>query len=183
MDILEMLKKYGLELTDDQRGDFDKEFRKAYKSAQEVQKVKSDLETLKNELEETKLGLADNSKINSQYEELKVKYDKEIGEYKTQLDEINFNNVVSNSLSGVEFISDRVKKAILSELKEKNLEVEEGKFKGVNEFLQELYTNEPQNFKSVDTQIHTWGASGEQSQEQTENKPIVSDLLTSGRLF
>ena len=140
MDILELLKKYGVEIAEDKASDFNSEFRKSFKSA---------------------------AKGSENEEKLK----KEVEDYKNQLADIKFNTLLEKGLTGIEFANDRVKQSVLAEIKGKGFEEnEKGELAGLSDYLKDLYKKEPETFKAVDANVHTWGASKEEKENSGEKK-------------
>lgn len=172
MDILEMLKQAGVELTEEQRGGFEKEFRKNYKSVAELNKVKEDLKAKTTEVEELTQKLEDSTKSTGNLEELKKEYEDKIAGLTTELSEIKYKGILDKSLAGIEFSSDRVKQSVLADIRAKEFkEDKDGNLEGLDTFLKELYEKEPTTFKSVDNNIHTWGTSN--NSQNNETKPNV----------
>jgi len=170
MDILEMLKQVGVELPEDKRGDFDREFRKTYKSVAELNKLKEDLKAKTTEVEDLTQKLEDSAKSSGNLEELKKEYETKIAGLTTELSDIKYNNLLGKALAGIEFSSDRVKGSVLADIKAKGFkEDKDGNLEGLDTFLKELYEKEPTTFKSVDNNIHTWGGSGKTV--ETSEKP------------
>lgn len=169
MDILEILRQAGVELTEEQRGGFEKEFRKAYKSVAELNKLKDDLKLKSAEVEELNTKLAENAKTSGSLEELKKEYEDKIVGLTAELTDIKYSTMLGKSLTGVEFSNERVKNSVLADIKAKEFkEDKEGKLDGLDTFLKELYEKEPETFKSVDSSIHTWGTSNNEGQTQTK---------------
>lgn len=177
MDILEMLKQAGVELPEDKRGDFDREFRKAYKSVAELNKVKEDLKAKTTEVEELTIKVEEGTKSSGDLEELKKEYEDKIAGLTTELTDIKYNTILGKSLTGIEFSSDRVKSSVLADIKAKEFkEDKDGKLEGLDTFLKELYEKEPTTFKSVDNSIHTWGGSGN-SEDTTVETTYLGRML------
>ncbi len=172
MDILEILKKYGLELSEESKSDFDKDFRKSFKSAAELQKVKTELSTVQADLDKANETIENSKALSSQSADAEKQYKDEIEKYKTELAEIKFKSLLDTELKGVEFSSERVKSSIVADIKAKGFEEKDGKLTGLSEYMKELYEKEPQSFKSVDESIHTWGSS---TSNQKETKPAKED--------
>ena len=163
MDILEFLKKYGIEIPEDKQSDFNNDFKQNCKLSSEHYKGK--------------------------LIELQRKYaadiedrDKIIGDQIKQIGELNFDSKLSTALNGIEFSNSRVRNSIISEIKNKNFKVSDsGEIEGLQDYLKGLYDSEPDSFKAVDSGVHTWygGSSGRSGmQEKIDN---ASDLF--GRIL
>ena len=175
MDILEILKKYGLELSEESKSEFDKDFRKSFKSAAELQKVKTELSTVQADLDKANETIENSKALNTQSADAEKQYKEEIEKYKSELAEIKFKSLLDAELNGIEFSSERVKSSIVADIKSKGFEEKDGKLTGLSEYMKELYENEPQSFKSVDDSIHTWGSS---TSNQKETKAVKEDWET-----
>lgn len=171
MDILELLKKYGAELPDDKKAEFDKDFRKAFKSAAEVQKIRLDLSSAQSDLEKANEIIAATKDRDAKTGETEAKYKAEIEDYKKQLADIHFSQLLDAELKGIEFSSDRVRSSVISDIKAKGFEEKDGKLAGLSDYLKGLYSTEPTSFKSVDNQIHTWGAPASAPKDKQDAKP------------
>lgn len=170
MDILEILEKNGLDLAEDKKEGFLKEFRRAYKSAAELNKVRTERDTLQADLDKAYETIENSKTKTTQTEDAEKKYKDEIEGYKAQLAEIKYNQLLDAELSGIEFSSDRVKSSVIADIKAKGFEEKDGKLAGLSDYLKELYTTEPDSFKAVDNKIHTWGSSSAKQTEK-ETKP------------
>ena len=150
MDILEMLKKHGVEIAEDKVADFNKDFRTSYKSVAEHKKLKDELAELQNKVN-------GNTDFEGKYNTLLKKYETDLAAKQTEVDDFKFNVKLDKALNGVEFASGRVKDSVVSEIKAKGFKVaDSGEIEGLTDYLKELYKNEPDNFKSVDSKVHTW---------------------------
>ena len=179
MDILEILKKYGLEISEENKADFDKDFRKSFKSAAELQKVKTELSTVQSDLDKANETIENSKVASTQSADIEKKYKDEIEGYKKELATIKFNSLLDKELKGIEFSSERVKSSIIADITAKGFEEEDGKLTGLSDYIKELYEKEPQSFKSVDDSIHTWGSSSTPTKQ--ENKPTKENKL--GKIF
>ena len=165
MDILDIMKKHGIEISEDKVADFNKDFRSSYKSAGELKKTKDQLAELQAKIDSS-------VDFESQYNNLKKKYDEDIKAKQDELDNLNFDSKLSKALSGIEFANSRVANSITSEIKAKGFKIgDSGEIEGLNDYLKELYNNEPDSFKTVDSGRHTWagGLDTNQSFKQLEN--------------
>ena len=166
MDILELLKKYGLEISEEEKNGFNTEFRKAFKSAAELKKVKDERDALQLDLDKANETIENSKTTQTQTDENEKKYKDEIEGYKAQLAEIKFTQLLDAELKGIEFSSDRVKSSVVADIRAKGFEEKDGKLAGLSDYLKDLYTSEPDSFKAVDNQIHTWGSSSVKKEEK-----------------
>lgn len=165
MDILDILKKHGVEIPEEKRNDFSKDFQLNYKTARDFKEVKDNLSELQKSLE-------GNTNLQAQLSALQKKYDTDIAERDKKIGELNFDSKLATALSGIEFSSGRIKQSIVSEIKSKGFKIsDKGEIEGLQDYLKGLYDNEPDSFKAVDSGVHTWyGGSSSSSgrQEQTQ---------------
>lgn len=167
-DILEILKDVGIEIPEDKKDDFNSAFRKAYKSEGELRKIKDELKKANDKIGEMQVKV-------DEYDTLKTNYDTEKAGYEKQLADIKFNSILDNELKGVEFASKRVKESILSEIKSKEFKEKDGKLEGLSEYLKGLYEQEPDTFKSVDSELHTWGKSDKDENDGGNQKNVFEN--------
>lgn len=170
MDILDLLKKYGLEVAEEKQSDFNSDFRKSFKSGAELKKYKDEVEVLRKELETANKTIEDNKLASAKGSENEETLKKEIEGYKAQIAEISFNALLEKGLKGIEFANERVKNSVISEIKGKGFTEKDGELVGLSDYLKDLYKNEPTTFKEVDAGIHTWGSSQTQNTETATSK-------------
>ena len=169
MDILELLKKYEVSIPEDKLGDFNRDFRVAYKSAAELKKVKDDLVNAQAKIDSS-------VDFEGKYNTLQKKYDDDVAAKQKELDDYKFDAKVQGALSGIEFASDRVKSSVLGEIRGKGFKLnEQGTIDGLDDYLKDLYKNEPGSFKAIDAGIHTWAGGSENL--ESKNKPSVDDVF------
>jgi chromosome segregation ATPase len=181
MDIMELLKQYGVELEADKVDEFNKSFRKSYKSDAELRKVTEKVTALESELGSTKTELESTKSELGTITQSKSSLDTELSALKQAQAEEQTKSLYENAFKGVEFVSDRVKKSVLDELKSKGLEAKDGKLEGVDTFLQELYTSDKAIFKTVDSAIHTWSGAGNGDGDNKQKTTV--DTSVFGRIL
>lgn len=170
MDILDILKKHGIEIPEDKRSDFNKDFQQNYKTAGDYKKIKDNLAELQKSIE----GHTD---LEGRLSALQKKYDTDIAERDKRIGELNFDSKLSNALNGIEFSNSRVRNSIITEIKSKNFKVSDnGEIEGLQDYLKGLYGTEPESFKAVDSGIHTWYGGSSNSSEPIKQ---VSDIFNT----
>lgn len=169
MDILDLLKKYEISIPDDKVGDFNRDFRSAYKSAAELKKIKDDLNEAQSKIESS-------VDFEGKYNTLQKKYNDEIAAKQKELDDFKFDAKVAGALNGIEFASERVKSSVLGEIRSKGFKISDtGTIEGLDDYLKNLYKSEPGSFKTVDAGIHTWA--GGSDNLDSNNKPSPNDVF------
>lgn len=129
-------------------------------NGKDIQREKAKLENLEIELQTNK-GLLDdaNAQINKFKEmdidgikknasEWETKYNNDITKLKEQMDAKDYEYNAKAYLDKYKFTSDLVKKAVVSEFKEKGFKYDNGKFLGADEFMNELKESNPSAFVS-----------------------------------
>lgn len=169
-DILEILKEVGIEIPEDKKDDFNSAFRKSYKSEGELRKVRDELKKANDTIGEMQTKVSD-------YDTLKANYDTEKAGYEKQLADIKFNSILDSELKGVEFSNKRVQESILAEIKAKNFQEKEGKLDGLSDYLKGLYEQEPDTFKSVDGEIHTWGKGNTDDSDGGSKRNVIEGTV------
>lgn len=173
MEILDILKKHGIEIPEDKKSDFNKDFQNNYKSVSDYKKVKDSL----NEIQKNMEGQTD---LQTQLSTLQKKYDADIAERDKRINELNFDSKLASELNGIEFRSGRIKNSIVSEIKAKGFKISDtGEIEGLKDYLKGLYDTEPDSFKAVDSGIHTWygGSSGSSGQEPARQVNDVFNII------
>ena len=170
MDILDILKKHGVEIPEDKKDNFSKDFQLSYKSANEYKKMKDSLADMQKNLE----GQTD---LAGKLSALQKKYDTDIADRDKVISELNFDSKLATRLSGIEFSNSRVRNSIITEIKSKNFKVSDsGEIEGLEDYLKTLYDTEPESFKAVDSGIHTWYGGSSNSSEPIKQ---VSDIFNT----
>lgn len=169
MDILDILKKHGVEIPEDKRSDFNKDFQQNYKTANDYKKIKDSLAELQKSIE----GHTD---LEGRLSALQKKYDTDIAERDKRIGELNFDSKLATRLSGIEFSSERTKRSIINEIKSKGFKVENEEIEGLEDYLKTLYDTEPESFKAVDSGVHTWYGGSSSSSEPIKQ---VSDIFNT----
>lgn len=170
MDIMDIMKKHGLEVPVDVVDAFNKDFRTHYKSVAEHKKVKDDLAIAQAKIDS-------NVDFEGKFNTLQAKYNADIEGYKKQISDMTFDTKLDKALIGIEFTSGRVRDSVISEIKTKNFKLlDTGEIEGLNDHLKNLYNTEPDTFKNVDSGIHTWyGGSNEGS--SGKSKIGINDIF------
>jgi len=146
--ILELLKKFGIELTADQTAQLKEVAGKEFVAAADAAKTAAKVEELTKQLAERDKDL-EKLKANNKSEELEKQFDelnKKYAETKEKLAAQETDYAAEKLLSGYKFASERVKRSVLEEFKSKGFKYENGAFVGGKEYLDELKKSEPDVF-------------------------------------
>ncbi|MBQ6787546.1 MAG: phage scaffolding protein [Lachnospiraceae bacterium] len=144
MDILELLKKYGVELPEDQEKEFNKEFRKTYKSEGEVnkavEKVEKDRDAWKERAEtaETALTGFEGKKpeeILAEMKTLRTTLETTKSHYENRLAERDLDDAIARGLEEYKFTSEAAKREIVADIKKSKATVKEGKILGLSDMM------------------------------------------------
>lgn len=103
--------------------------------------TQKDLDTLKK-------ANGDTAALQNQLTELQAKYDKDIAERDAQLADRDYSDAVSKAIQekALKFSSKSAEKAFVAALKEKKLELKEGKFEGLDDFIKAQKEADPDAF-------------------------------------
>lgn len=114
---------------------------------QEVADTKQLLETANTKIE----GFADLDvdKIKKEAEDYKTALEKTKLENEARINELKYEAKVKDYLQNYKFASERVKNSIYNDIKSKEFKLEGDKLLGVEEYLKDLQTNEPESFATV----------------------------------
>ena len=173
MDIMDLMKKYGVEIPSENVDAFNKDFRASYKSAAEHKKVKDDLTAAQGKLDTA-------ADFEGKYNTLFRKYETDIAAKQAEIDGLAFDIKLDKALAGVEFVNGRVRDSVISEIRGKNFSVSDtGEIEGLSDYLKELRTNEPDIFKTKGAGSNTWsgGSSGVDKPDIDSKANIFGKLL------
>ena len=158
--IYEILKSYGIEIPEDKKEAFDKEVLENYKTVSEVDTLRTklnkaeterdniqskydtdiaqrdaDLASLQTQLKDAG-GDADKlATLQTNFDNLQTTYNKAKADYEKQLAEQAYDFAIKENSSKLKFSSNSAKKAFMSDLKAKNLSMENGKILGFDDFV------------------------------------------------
>lgn len=118
MNILEFLKKFNVEITDEQKTAFEQEFATAYKSNDEFEKQNATIENYKNQLETAQKTLktfegVNVDEMNNKIKTLTADLESKQKEFDTKIADMEFNSVLDNALSKIGARNSKAVKSLL----------------------------------------------------------------------
>lgn len=152
---LEIVKSLGIELTEEQQQQFNSEISANYKTVAEFEKKTKKLEDDKSNLqaqiksaEETLKGFegVNVDEINKKLADYQKQIEDIEKSYKAKLEAREFDDILAESLKGVNFSSNLAKRAVTEDIKKAGLTVVNGKIMGLNDYLDELRKSDPTAF-------------------------------------
>jgi hypothetical protein len=185
MDINEILAEVGITVPEEKVQQFNKLVRTNYKSAAEVNKLRGEIDNLKESVSKLTVDNENLTKSNKGVEDIETKHKTEIesltakiAEYEGKLKDIELTKTIKGYFKDSKFISKRVEDSVIEEIKKKNFEFKDGKLEGIDTYIEELkkesnvFETENQNTKQVF--MHT----GKQKQEnvQGNTSPFLNAL-------
>lgn len=185
MDINEILAEVGITVPEEKVQQFNKLVRTNYKSAAEVNKLRGEIDNLKESVSKLTVDNENLTKSNKGVEDIETKHKTEIesltakiAEYEGKLKDIELTKTIKGYFKDSKFISKRVEDSVIEEIKKKNFEFKDGKLEGIDAYIEELkkesnvFETENQNTKQVF--MHT----GKQKQEnvQGNTSPFLNAL-------
>ncbi len=150
MDIMEILKEYGLEVPADKVEAFKKVFVENYKSVIELEKRNTRIEALEKDKEalegqlktanETIAGFegADIEGLKQQIADYNQKLKDTEEQYKKEIEQRDFKAALTEAMKEVEFTSEYAKKSVMAEIETAGLKVIDGKIIGLNDLLETI---------------------------------------------
>ena len=147
MDIFEMLKEAGVEISADKKDAFNKEFRKTYKSEGEISKATEKLEADRDNwkakaeaAEETlkKFDGVDLETINAELNTWKTKAEMLEKDYAEKLAQRDFDDALKEEISAYKFTSEAAKKSIMAEIRASDLKLRDGKIIGLSDLIEQI---------------------------------------------
>lgn len=158
--IYEILKSYGIEIPEDKKEAFDKEVLENYKTVSEVDTLRTklnkaeterdniqskydtdiaqrdaDLASLQTQLKDAGGDAEKLATLQTNFDNLQTTYNKAKADYEKQLAEQAYDFAIKENSSKLKFSSNSAKKAFMSDLKAKNLSMENGKILGFDDFV------------------------------------------------
>ena len=89
--------------------------------------------------------------IKQQVEDYKTKFEKAEREGKEKLEALQYETALKDYMSTHKFASDRVKNSIIEDMKKKEFKLEDGKFLGADDYINQLKEKEPNSFANEET--------------------------------
>ena len=158
--IYEILKSYGIEIPEDKKEAFDKEVLENYKTVNEVDTLRTnlnkaeterdniqskydtdiaqrdaDLASLQTQLKDAGGDAEKLATLQTNFDNLQTTYNEAKADYEKQLAEQAYDFAIKENSSKLKFSSNSAKKAFMSDLKAKNLSMENGKILGFDDFV------------------------------------------------
>lgn len=169
-----ILKKIGIEIPEEKKSDFDKAFNKNYKTVSEMDTVKenlknaneqlkqrdADLEELKKTMKGLEEGNENAKKLTEQIEALQKKSKEEKEALEKQIESQKYDFAIEKRCAGLKFSSKAGRKAFISDLKEKELKMEDGEILGFDDFVKSYKENDAGVFSEDGTTPKFGGKSG-----------------------
>lgn len=176
--IYEIMKSIGLEVPEDKKDAFDKAVNENYKTIKEfegtqrkladaekdrdtyktkydddIKKRDEDLATLKKQLEEAGADKTTIETLTKNLSDLQNTYDNDKTAWKKQLDDTRYEYAVKEKVEGLKFSSNSAKKAFMSELKEKPLQMRDGVLTGFDDFVNAYRESDADAFVKDDNNV------------------------------
>lgn len=184
-----ILKKIGIEIPEEKKSDFDKAFNKNYKTVSEMETVKenlknaneqlkqrdADLEELKKTMKGLEEGNENAKKLTEQIEALQKKSKEEKEALEKQIESQKYDFAIEKRCAGLKFSSKAGRKAFISDLKEKELKMEDGEILGFDDFVKSYKENDAGVF-SEETNGTTPKFGGKSGGEGEGKKPKLRNF-------
>lgn len=189
--IEELLGSLGIEIPEEKKEEFDKNFNENYKTIAEVTKLKEKLETSKGDydnlnktlsqrdadLEELKQKLkesgADTSKIEelqSKLDQLQADYNKQGEDFKKEISKRDYKSKIEDASKDLKFTSTSAKESFMAKAIEKNFTIEGDKVLGFQDFVNE-YKEKDSGAFAEKTDVKMGGKSQHLEEPKKENEP------------
>lgn len=109
--------------------------------------AKTKAETAEKTIEELK---TDDEATKKQIEEYKTKAEEAENKYNSKIQQIAYDDALNEALKGYTFSSAYAKKAVVAEIKAKELKLVDGKLMGIDTVINEIKETDPAIFKEAD---------------------------------
>lgn len=182
-DIHEILAEVGITVPEDKAQQFNKLVRTSYKSAAEVNKLRGEIEALKDSNSKLTLDNGNLSKNSKDVSDIETKHKTEIdalnakiSEYENKFKDIELTKTIKSYFKDSKFISKRVEDSVIEEIKNKNFELKDGKLEGIEAYIEEL--KKENNVFDTESQKQVFMHTGKQKQEnkQAQTSPFLTAL-------
>ncbi len=150
----EFLKNLGLEdsaidsILNENMADIGKEKAKTTTAKADLADVQGKLAAAQSELEALKKAGGDAAAVQQQLTELQAKYDKDTGDLRTRLADRDYADAIGKAITGkgLKFSSKSAERAFTAALKEQKLELKDGEFIGLDDFIKAQKEADPEAF-------------------------------------
>lgn len=150
-----ILKKYGLEIPEGNKADFDKDIAANYKTQSEFEKklskVEGERDNYQQQLDtatETLKGFegVDIEAIKTQLKDWQTKAENAEKDYQAKLEARDFDDALKAAMDGYKFSSDAARKAVMSEVKGAGLKLKDGKILGLADLMDSIKESDASAF-------------------------------------
>ncbi len=150
-----ILKKFGLEIPEDSKADFDKDVAANYKTQSEFEKklgkVESERDNYKQQLDTATETLksfegVDIPTLQTQLKDWQTKAENAEKDYQAKLEARDFEDALKTAMEGYKFTSEAAKKAVMSEVKEKGFKCDNGKILGLADYMDTIKARDASAF-------------------------------------
>lgn len=150
-----ILKKYGLEVPEGSKADFDKDIATNYKTQSEFEKklgkVEGERDNYKQQLDtatETLKGFegVDIDTMKNQLKDWQTKAENAEKDYQAKLEARDFEDALKGAMEGYKFSSEAAKKAVIAEVKAAGLKLKDGKILGLNDLMDTIKASDASAF-------------------------------------
>lgn len=143
MNIIEKLKQFGVELTPEMEKTFTGEFLSEPEVIKKVGKAENDRDSWKKRAEEAEGTLKgfegkDFDAIQKERDEWKERYEKAEQDYKQQIYDRDYSEVLGTAMESYKFSSEYAKNAVMDEIKKAGLKLIDGKIIGLNDMIETI---------------------------------------------
>lgn len=170
--IYTILGKFGLEIPEDKKKEFNSELNKNYKTVAEFDNLKTqkdalqtkydtdikqrddDLTKLQTQLKESGIESDKLQATIKELEDLKANYTADKDKYQAELTKQRYEYLVKDKANSLNFTSNSAKKAFISEAIAKNLTVDGDNLLGFDDFVEAYKKSDADAFKSTEGKAH-----------------------------
>lgn len=153
--LIDILKSFGIEISEDKQADVKKALSEHYKNAKEVAKTLSKVESERDDWkeraetsEETLKGFdgIDPANIQTELAEWKKKAEDAEKEFNAKIYDRDFSDALKTALDDVKFSSEAAKKSVMADIKEAGLKLKDGKILGLNDLIEQMKQSDASAF-------------------------------------
>ncbi len=145
--LIETLRSLGIEVPEDKESEVKKKLSEYYKNVAEVEKTTKNLETDRDAWKERaenaegilkKFEGIDPEKVQAELSDWKRKAEDAEKDYVEKLAQRDFEDALKEEIGGYKFTSEAAKRAVIADIREAGLKVNDGKILGLSDFIAQI---------------------------------------------
>lgn len=182
-DIFAILKNNNIEVPEEAKANIRKEVAENYKTVNEfnqkmetiqddIKKAEERANTAEKALES--LGDIDPAQVNETIKKLQEELKEEKEKYRADIENREYNELIKNAMSAMEFTSESAKKAFIADLNADKLKVKNGELIGFDDFVKAFAKADPQAMVDLKNKPPMFAA---KPQPKNQGEPVTKETI------